>query len=324
MPLLSSSYRAPAYLLGSGHLQTIVPALLRRVPDLNYRREQIELPDGDFLALDWAAAAGPAPARGLAIISHGLEGSSDRAYIRGLARALTRAGLDALAWNYRSCGAPNRLVRSYHLGDTDDLHHVLGHALATGRYEQVYLTGFSAGGNITLKYLGEDAGRVPAAVRRAAVFSVPTDLKASALHIGRPQNAVYERRFLKTLRQKIHDKAAQLPGEVDATHLRNVRSIPQFDDHYTAPMHGFASAEAYYAHASSGQYLAGIRVPALLVNAQNDPFLPPSCFPRAAAAASPFVFLERPRDGGHVGFAEGRPNGSYYSERRAVAFLLAD
>ena len=326
LPLLPSSYRAPAYLLGSGHLQTIVPALLRHVPDLTYRREQIELPDGDFLALDWAAAAaviaGPAPARGLAIISHGLEGSSDRAYIRGMARALTRAGLDALAWNYRSCGEPNRLLRSYHLGDTDDLHHVVGHALGTGRYEVIYLTGFSAGGNITLKYLGEDAARVPAAVRRAAVFSVPTDLKASSAHIARPQNQVYLRRFLKTLRQKVRAKAAQLPGEIDLTGLDELRDFAQFDDRYTAPMHGFASAEAYYAHASSGQYLAGIRIPTLLVNAENDPFLPPSCFPRAAAAASESLFLETPRDGGHVGFAEGRPDGVYYSERRAVAFLL--
>lgn len=328
MPLLPSSYRPPAYLLGSGHLQTIVPALLRRVPDVAYRRERIELPDGDFLALDWAAAAGPLPtpppAGKLAIISHGLEGSSARAYIRGMARALTRAGLDALAWNYRSCGEPNRLLRSYHLGDTGDLHHVIGHALATGRYEHLYLTGFSAGGNVTLKYLGENAARVPAAVRRAAVFSVPTDLKASSLHFARPQNQVYLRRFLKSLRQKIRDKAALLPGEVDLTGLEDLRDFPEFDDRYTAPMHGFASAEEYYAQASSGHYLAGIRVPTLLVNAQNDPFLPPACFPRAEAAASEFVFLETPADGGHVGFAEGRPDGLYYSERRAVEFLLAD
>lgn len=328
MPLLPSSYRAPAHLLGSGHLQTIVPAVLRRVPDLAYRRERIELPDGDFLALDWADAVSAVPTppagRKLAIISHGLEGSSGRAYVRGLARALTRAGFDALAWNYRSCGEPNRLLRSYHLGDTNDLHHVIGHALGTGRYEDVYLSGFSAGGNVTLKYLGEDAARVPAAVRRAAVFSVPTDLKASSLHIARPQNRVYLRRFMKSLRQKIRDKAAQLPGEVDLTGLDELRDFPQFDDRYTAPMHGFASAEEYYAHASSGQYLAGIRVPTLLVNAENDPFLPPSCFPRAEAAASPFVFLETPTDGGHVGFAEGRPDGTYYSERRAVEFLLAD
>jgi predicted alpha/beta-fold hydrolase len=323
LPLLPSSYRPPAYLLGSGHLQTIVPSLLRSVPDLTYRRERIELPDGDFLDLDWAKAKGAEPTRGLAIISHGLEGSSDRAYIRGMARALTRAGLDALAWNYRSCGEPNRLLRSYHLGDTGDLHHVIKHALATSCYDSLYLTGFSAGGNVTLKYLGEDATRVPAQVRRAAVFSVPTDLKASSIHIARPQNQIYLRRFLKTLRQKIRDKAALLPGEVDLTDLDNLRDFPQFDDRYTAPMHGFASADAYYAHASSGQYLTGIRVPTLLVNALNDPFLPPSCFPQAEAAASPFVFLETPTDGGHVGFAEGRPNGTYYSERRAVEFLLS-
>ena len=323
MPLVAEPhYQSPFYLF-NGHLQTIVPSLWRTVPDVAYQRERLELPDGDFLNLDWSRLPAMRSTDGLAIVSHGLEGDASRPYVRGMVRALNRAGLDALAWNYRSCGGEiNRLLRSYHLGDTEDLDKVLRHALATGRYRRAYLLGFSAGGNVTLKYLGEDAARVPAEVQRAAVFSVPTDLQASSVHIGRLQNQVYMRRFLKSLRLKVRAKAELLPGQVDLSGIEELRDFQQFDSRYTAPMHGFDSAEAYYQYASSGHYLSGIRVPTLLVNAQNDPFLPASCYPREVAASSPFVFLETPSEGGHVGFAES--SGEYYSERRAVEFLMAE
>ena len=323
MPLVAETRYQPPFYLFNGHLQTIVPSLWRTVPDVAYQRERLELPDGDFLNLDWSCLPAHRPTDALAIVSHGLEGDASRPYVRGMVRALNRAGFDALAWNYRSCGGEmNRLLRSYHLGDTEDLDRVLRHALATGRYRRAYLLGFSAGGNVTLKYLGEDAALVPAEVQRAAVFSVPTDLKASSVHIGRLQNQVYMRRFLKSLRLKVRAKAELLPGQVDLEGIEELRDFQQFDDKYTAPMHGFDSAEAYYQYASSGRYLGGIRVPTLLVNAQNDPFLPASCFPREIAASSPYVFLETPPDGGHVGFAES--SGEYYSERRAVAFLTAE
>ena len=323
MPLVADTrYQSPFYQF-NGHLQTIVPSLWRTVPEVAYQRERLELPDGDFLNLDWSRLPAHGPTTGLAIVSHGLEGDASRPYVRGMVRALNRAGFDALAWNYRSCGGEmNRLLRSYHLGDTEDLDRVLRHALATGRYHRAYLLGFSAGGNVTLKYLGEDAASVPAEVQRAAVFSVPTDLQASSVHIGRLQNKVYLRRFLKSLREKVRAKAELLPGQVDLEGIEELRDFQQFDDKYTAPMHGFDSADAYYRYASSGRYLSGIRVPTLLVNAQNDPFLPASCYPREVAANSPYVFLETPPDGGHVGFAES--NGEYYSERRAVAFLTAE
>lgn len=323
MPLLHNPHFQPPRHLFNGHLQTIVPSLWRTVPGVAYQRERLELPDGDFLNLDWSRLPPGQTSDGLVLISHGLEGDSQRPYVRGMVLALNGAGLDALAWNYRSCGGEmNRLLRSYHLGDTGDLAHVLAHALAAGRYRRVYLVGFSAGGNVTLKYLGEHPKQVPPEVQRAAVFSVPTDLRASSIHIARPQNRVYLRRFLKSLRQKVREKADLLPTEVDLTGLDDLRDFPQFDNRYTAPMHGFATADAYYAHASSGQYIGGIRVPTLLVNALNDPFLPPSCYPRAAAAASDFVYLETPAAGGHVGFAER--GGGYYSERRAVEFLLRE
>jgi hypothetical protein len=323
MPLVSKSPYHPPFYLFNGHLQTIVPSLWRTVADVAYQRERVELSDGDFLNLDWGRLPEVRPTDSLAVVSHGLEGDASRPYVRGMVRALNRAGLDALAWNYRSCGGEmNRLLRSYHLGDTDDLDLVLRHALATGRYRRVYLVGFSAGGNVTLKYLGEDASRVPAEVQRAAVFSVPTDLRASSVHIGRLQNQVYMRRFLKSLRLKVRAKAELLPGQIDLSGIEGLRNFEEFDSRYTAPMHGFDSADAYYQYASSGRYLDGIQVPTLLVNAQNDPFLPASCFPRDLAARSSFVFLETPPDGGHVGFAES--NGEYYSERRAVEFLTAE
>jgi predicted alpha/beta-fold hydrolase len=321
MPLLTTPDYRPTALLANGHLQTIVASTLRRVPEVHYKRERLELPDGDFVDLDWSLP-GPAPGRRLGIISHGLEGDSGRPYVRGMARALNQAGFDALAWNYRGCGGEtNRLLRAYHLGDTGDLAEVVRHAIESRQYSEVFLTGFSAGGNVTLKYLGENAARVPSQVKRAAVFSVPTDLKASSVHISRWQNQIYLRRFLNSLRDKMRVKGAYLPGQLDLSELNKLRDFPQFDERYTAPLHGFASADDYYAQSASGRYLGGIRLPTLLVNALNDPFLPASCFPREAAAASQFFYLETPVWGGHVGFNEGGPSGTYYSERRAVDFF---
>lgn len=321
MPLLPTSAYRPTALLANGHLQTIAASTLRRVPGVRYQRERLELPDGDFVDLDWSLA-GAQPSEKLVVISHGLEGDSSRPYVRGMARALNQAGFDALAWNYRGCGGEtNRLLRAYHLGDTDDLAQVIDYAAHVKNYPELFLTGFSAGGNVTLKYLGENAARVPPQVRRAAVFSVPTDLKASSVHISRWQNRVYLRRFMSSLRAKMRVKAAHLPGQLDLTQLDQLRDFPEFDERYTAPLHGFASADDYYEQAASGRYLSGIRIPTLLVNALNDPFLTATCFPREAAAASPFFYLETPAGGGHVGFNENGPAGSYYSERRAVDFF---
>ncbi|UOQ74349.1 YheT family hydrolase [Hymenobacter cellulosilyticus] len=153
---------------------------------------------------------------------------------------------------------------------------------------------------------------------------MPTDLKSSSYQISKPENRIYLARFLKSLRAKMRQKAALLPGQIDVENLELLRDFPQFDDRFTAPMHGFKSADDYYEQSSSGRYLATIAIPTLLVNAENDPFLAPSCFPRDVAAASKFVFLETPPEGGHVGFAEGTPDGEYYSERRAVEFLMAE
>lgn len=315
MPVVEpSSYRNPRFLL-SGHLQTILPALFRRIRGRSVpRTERLETPDGDFLDLDWYREGNDR----LAILSHGLEGSSRADYIRGMAQVMQTEGWDVVAWNFRGCsGEMNRRARFYHSGDTGDLAQVIEHA--EGEYRTVVLIGFSLGGNVTLKYLGEDPDRVSPKVTAAATFSVPCDLGASARRLDEPGNRIYTRRFLKSLRAKVVEKARQMPEAIDVRGVEKIRSFREFDDRYTAPMHGFRDAEEYWRKSGCRQFLTKIRVPALLVNARNDPFLPPECFPEAEARASSCFFLEIPAGGGHVGFAS--PGPAYWSEIRAARFL---
>ena len=315
MPVVVSKYLPPAW-LRYGHLQTVLPVVWRRPEKPGYRHERLELPDGDFLDLDWSQAGH----KRLAILSHGLESDSNAAYIRGMVLALNAAGWDALAWSFRSCGRePNRLLRFYHSGETRDLAGVIEHA-ATG-YGRIALVGFSLGGNMTLLYLGESPPH-PAVVAAVAI-SAPVDLGASTRSIdARWDNRVYMQRFLKTLFAKVEAKAIHFPDDIDVTGIRRIRSFEEFDDRYTSRIHGFRDAADYWAQASSRQYLPQIAVPTLLLNAHDDPFLPGECFPTAEAEGNPALFLEAPAHGGHVGFMDSaRPRHSSWAERRAVAFL---
>lgn len=313
MPILETSgYRAPAG-LRNAHLHTAWAGLARRAADPGYSEERIGLPDGDFLDL-FRVRGGH---RRVAVVCHGLEGHAHRPYMRGMASALSGADWDVVCWNYRGCGGePNRLPRSYHSGATEDLETVVDHV--AGDYDAVALVGFSLGGNLVLKYLGE-AERP--GITAAVAFSVPTDLRASSLHLERPSNRHYLRRFLRTLRRKIRQKAALHPDAFDTDGLDTVTTLRAFDDRYTAPLHGFRDAEDYWARASCGPFIAGIAVPTLIVNSLDDPFLPPECYPVAAASASRHVMLETPRHGGHVGFVRFGDDGRYWSERRAADFL---
>jgi predicted alpha/beta-fold hydrolase len=314
MPRIESSYRPPIG-LASGHLQTIFPALFRTVPLITRQRERIDTPDGDFLDLDWNKDN---RASRLAILSHGLEGDAHNTYIQGMARALVRRGWDVLAWSFRGCsGEPNRQLRSYHSGATEDLRTVITHAAST--YNKIALVGFSLGGNMTLKLLGEPD--VHPRVIGAAAFSVPCDLASSALRLESFANRIYMRRFMRSLRGKIRGKMEQFPGRIHDAGLETMRTFREFDEAYTAPIHGFASADDYWTRASCGPGLIQISVPALLVNAQDDPFLPPRCFPIEPAEASNRFFLETPPWGGHVGFVSFNSDKEYWSERRASEFL---
>lgn len=299
-------------------MQTIVPALFRRVPRVTSRRERIELPDGDFLDLDWATNGGGR----LAILSHGLEANSDATYIQGMAGALQRRGWDVLAWNYRGCsGESNRLLKFYHSGASDDLDHVVRHALAVHPASQVDLVGFSLGGNMTLKYLGERT--VNPLLHRAVAFSVPCDLACSSIRLSSPLNRrLYMRRFLVSLERKLEEKLPRFPDDIDLRGMERIRDFRGFDDRFTAPLHGFADAADYWARSSSRPFLSRIAIPALLVNAANDPFLGPGCFPREEAEASPHFHLEVPAHGGHCGFSNsGRET---WAEMRAAEFLAGE
>ncbi len=324
MPVVPSTY-APPPLLAGGHVQTLYASLVRHV-DFDYdHSERIDTPDGDFLDLDWATARtngrGDRDAGRVALLTHGLEGSAGRRYMRGMAQALVRRGWDVCAWNLRGCsGELNRRVATYHSGKTEDLACVVDHVLRRG-YAQVALVGFSLGGNMTLKYLGERGSSIDERIQGAVAFSTPVDLKASSHRIARWTNWHYTQYFLRSLRQKIRRKAERHPTGVRTDALPHIRTLRDFDDAYTAPLNGFRDADTYYREASSKPLLPEIAIPTLLVNAANDPFLAPSCYPTGIADGHPQFTLEVPDSGGHVGFVTVNETGEYWSERRAASFL---
>ena len=318
MPLIErSSYNAP-FLLRNGDLQTLYPALMRRLSPARYQRERIYTLDDDFLDLDWSRTG----SRKLSVLSHGLEGNTHRPYMIGMAASLNRHGWDALAWNYRGCsGETNRRLRMYHNGIIDDLDCVVRHALRTGQYDTVALIGFSLGGNLTLMYLGSMADKLDPRVSASLAFSVPCDLKSGAAQIAKTKNGLYMKQFLISLHGKIRLKMEQMPGAINDEGYGRIRDFKAFDDRYTAPIHGFRDAEDYWEKCSCARFLSTIKVPTLIVNALDDPFLAGHCYPIEQAKASRYVHLEMPVHGGHVGFVQFNENGSYWSENRAVEFL---
>lgn len=301
-------------MLFNGHLQTVYPALVRKHNSVVYTRERIDTPDGDFLDLDWCKKGN----KKLVILSHGLEGSSYRQYITGMVQEMIRQHYDTLAWNFRGCsGETNKALIMYHSGATDDLRSVVNYAAPM--YEKIHLIGFSLGGNLTLKYLGER--ELHHKVRRAVVFSVPLDLKSGAENLSKLSNKIYELRFLKSLSRKIIQKKKQYPNQVDLSRLKKIRRVYDFDDIYTAPIHGFKDAEDYYHQCSSRYFLDEIVIPTLIVNAKNDPLLTRESLDPALALSNPNITFELPDHGGHCGFPGLMDGTSYWSEKRASAFF---
>jgi uncharacterized protein len=304
----------PPFFLFNAHLETIYPALFRHVKIQKYQRERFVTSDDDFLDLDWLKGG----SRKLVVIQHGLEGNSDRAYVKGMAKIFFENGYDVLAWNYRGCSQEmNRQMRFYHSGATEDLSDIIDFAANSSAYSEIDLVGFSLGGNLTLKYLGESAHPL---VKRAAVFSVPMDLESSCRKISTPSNIIYSRRFLNSLKNKVLTKS-KFKRELSIAHLSKIRSLLDFDDAYTAPLHGFENAIDYYRRNSSLYFLKNIGIPTLIVNTRNDPFLSNECFPEALLknhACVKFEILER---GGHVGFTQINKNGVYWSEQRALQWI---
>ncbi len=317
MPLLASQYKAPAW-IGGKHAQTIIPALFRKVTGVSLTRERIFTEDQDFLDIDWSCQGHER----LAIISHGLEGNSRQAYILGMIQAFTSNGWDALGWNFRGCsGEHSHSVRLYHAGSTGDLKCVIDHACKTKRYKEIVLLGFSLGGNITLKYLGDHASTLPSEIKKACVFSVPCDLYACARSLATGINRIYLNRFLATLKVKMAHKAKLHPELFSRVNFSKIQDFIDFDNLITAPLCGFKDALHYYVECSSKRSIPHIQIPALIVNAGNDPFLHPACFPNEECQKSPHVYFESPYDGGHQGFIGKQLIGTYWSEERALKFM---
>ena len=310
----------PAAALASPHLQTIGGRLLRRAAPPPLRRERVDLPDGDFVDLDFAER--PHADAPLVLLLHGLEGSARRGYALNVYRELAARGIASVGLNFRSCsGEPNRGPRFYHSGDTGDLRHVAALLRARFPHGPLGAIGFSLGGNALLKYLGEEGGAAPFAA--ACAVSVPYDLSAGADALdATPMGRFYTRIFLKSLIAKADAKAALLADRCDIERVRAARSFREFDDAATAPLHGFAGAADYYDRSSSRPFLERIRVPTLLLHAADDPFLPGASFPGREAAANPCITVVLTRRGGHVGFIEGPPWAPrFWAEEQAARFF---
>ncbi|HUL00408.1 MAG TPA: alpha/beta fold hydrolase [Nitrospirota bacterium] len=318
MPIIKESTYHPPFPFNNGHLQTVLPSLIRKMKSDFYIRERIETNDDDFLDIDWARIG----SRKVAIISHGLEGNSHRPYVVGMVRMLNLHGWDAAAWNYRGCsGTINRQLSMYHNGSIDDLDCVVQHVLKTGPYDSLALIGYSLGGNLTLVYLGKMNDNINSKIRKSVVFSVPCDLEAGARELAKTKNKLYMEDFLVSLHKKIKAKMVLFPDQINDRDYHLVKNFKDFDDRYTAPIHGFKNAEDYWHKCSSAQFIPEIKVPALIVNALNDPFLADACYPIDEAAKSANVYLEMPESGGHVGFMQFNEDKTYWSEERVIAFI---
>lgn len=334
----TASYTAPRWLPG-GHLQTLYAALVAPRPQVSYRRERWETPDGDFVEVDWLedvpsaidrrsltptplprgeGLASPTP---LVALFHGLEGGSGSHYARALMWEAAAHGWRAAVVHFRGCGGTeNRLPRAYHSGDTAELDWML-RELRARHTGPVYAAGVSLGGNVLLKWLGERSGSAAELVSAAAAVSAPVDLTAAGDTLGRGFNLVYTRAFLATLRRKSLQKLEKHPGLYDPSLVRRARTLRAFDNVVTAPLHGFLDADDYWTRASSKPLLSNIRVPTLMLNARNDPFLPASALPRAHEVSAS-VTLEYPEEGGHVGFVAGAfPGNLRWLPRRLLTFF---
>jgi len=318
-------FTAPAWARGP-HIQTIVGKALRprRLPEME--RERWPTPDGDVLLLDLhdppelARTGSP-----FAVVLHGLEGHARRPYVGLLVRELARRGVASAALNFRGCGGePNRVARSYHSGETGDLAFVVDGLRERFPDRPLAAVGFSLGGNVLLKYLAEGGASVVGRITAAAAVSVPYDLDAGARILeSTPMGRIYSHYFLTSLREKVRQKRLLLADRVDLERALSSRTIREFDDHLTAPLHGFRDAAEYYRLSSSGPRVGDVRVPTLLLHAFDDPFLPAEAVPVAAARANPAVrsvFLER---GGHLGFVHGTPWSPRFHAERTVADFVA-
>ena len=316
MPIIESSYKPP-FLFRNGFISTVYSGLIRKVKGIIQKRERIPLSDGDFLDLDWSYSE--EKTQKLIIILHGLDGDAQRHYVTGPAKLFNQNQVDAVRVNFRSCsGEDNLAFRSYHLGETEDLREVIQHVLNKEQYSEIFIKGISLGGNVTLKYLGENRD-IPEQIKAAIAVSVPCYLPGMAKELHTLKNKAYHDRFRRNLKSKLLLKVERHPDKVKASDLDSIKTLYEFDDFYTSKAHGFKDGAEYHEQSSSLHFLPNIKIPTLLINALNDSFLSSECYPIKEAKNNPNLFLEMPKHGGHVGFFQF--GGFYYNEKRALEFV---
>lgn len=341
MPIINIDDYKPPFWLPDSQSQTIFPSVFRKIDGLKYVRERITTPDGDFLDVDKSQAIASHNEKSfnaelkiglknspindcgvlapLIILSHGLEGDTSRQYIKGMVKNFNIQGFDCFAWNFRSCsGEINQTKRFYHSGATDDLETIVKFSLSKG-YQKIQLVGFSLGGNLTLKFLGEKGQNLYPEIQKAITFSVPLHLSSSSKKIG----WLYTKRFNTSLIKKILEKSQRFPDfQIDTSDIAKIKTLKDFDDAYTSQLHGFIDAEDYYEHNSSLFFLDNISIPTLIINAQNDPFLSKECFPFEKIKHLEKVYFQAPKMGGHCGFYPDDYQGVLWSEKQALEWIL--
>lgn len=317
MPVITGNY-VPRGIFKSADASTIYAATLRKVELPVYERERLELEDGDFLDIDWSYSNKP-DSENVVILLHGLAGNASRPYMKGMARIFNKNKWDAVAMNFRGCSEElNRLYRSYHAGASEDLSAVVDHILSLEKYKNIALVGFSLGGNIMLKYLGEDR-IIPDEIIGGTGVSVPCDLEGSLGAINKMRNFVYSKRFELNLKEHLQLRAKKFPEKLSQKQISSCNSLRDIDDLYTSKAHGYKNAHDYYSKASALNFLPGLKRPALIISAENDSFLSEGCYPYKIAEESELLHLEVPVYGGHVGFVTH--TSTYYHEKRAFDFI---
>lgn len=316
MPILAKDDYKPSFLLRNGHVNSMYTFFRRKPLKPKFSRQTITTPDDDFLDLDTLISGNSK----CLFLCHGLEGSTDSQYILGLSKWASEVGWDVIALNYRGCsGRVNKSLISYHSGFTSDLNHVLHYF--KDNYDRISVVGFSLGGNILLKYLGENPDQLPDNLDKAVAISTPVDPSSASRQLKKLSNKPYSRNFLNSLFGKIRQKHKLYPNDIDLSLIPKIKEIWDYDEYYTAQIHGFQGAEDYYAKCNSKQFLKDISIDTLLINALDDPFLPKECYPYDEAKDHKNLFFLACRYGGHVGFFSNKTK-PFWHEKKILSFLL--
>lgn len=314
MPIIKSDYK-PSAPFRNGHLNTVYPYLFRKRAQVTYERKILDAFDGDKIYIDCVQNGNP----NLAILVHGLEGSTRSQYMQYMSEYLSLNGWDVIGINHRTCsGTMNEQLTMYHSGFTDDLHKVISEYIHD--HDKISLIGYSLGGNIVMKYMNDGIYPVGDKIAAAVAISTPVHLASSGARISHYENFLYEQNFLISLKKKMHIKAENFPKQISRKEIKSTKKLIDFDDKFTGPLHGFDGAQDYYEQCSSLQFLHSVHKPCLIINALDDPFLDEPSYPYDLASAKDLLFLMTPKYGGHVGFVT-KSSRYYWHEKTALKFI---